>query len=46
MWSDGPLTWIMEAVPGSGMGVQAEIEITLTPKKNVTRSALFPLAKM
>ena len=46
LWSDGLLTWSMAAVPGSGMGVQAETEITLTPRKNAMRSALIPSAKM
>ena len=46
LWSDGLLTWSMGAVPGSGTGVQAETEITLTPRKNAMRSALIPSAKM
>ena len=41
LWSDGLLTWSMEAVPGSGTGEQAETEITLTPRKNAMRSALI-----
>ena len=46
LWSDGLLTWSMEAAPGSGMAAQAETETILTPKKNATRYALIPSEKM